>query len=220
MFVTFEGIEGCGKTTVMARLARWLEERRYDFLQTREPGGTPIGGSIRAILLDRRNRHLSPQAELHLYLADRAQHVAQVVRPALDAGRAVLCDRYGDSTVAYQGWARGLGVEAVRALHLAVSGQTQPDLTLLLDLPAEEGLRRARGRSEEGDTRLEEEELRFHRRVRSAFLRIAGEEPDRVVVVDATRPEGLVFESVLTVFRSRALPGMSRIEEDGEEGGR
>lgn len=213
VFVTFEGIEGSGKSTTVRSLSTWLEARDYDFLVTREPGGTPIGDRIREILLDPRNRALAPQAELHLYLADRAQHISQLVRPALDEGRTVLCDRFGDSTVAYQGAARGMGMDVVRALHDAVCGATRPDLTFLLDLPAEEGLRRARGRPVEGNTRLEEEDLRFHRRVRSGFLRIAGEDPDRVVVVDASRPAEVVFESVLTVFRSRIVPHMRKLEE-------
>jgi len=218
VFVTFEGVEGCGKTTVVRRLGRWLEERGYDVVLTLEPGGTAIGKAIRSILLDRGNRLLAPQAELHLYLADRCQHVAEVIRPALEEGRGVLCDRYGDSTVAYQGAARGLGVDVARALHHAVSGETQPDLTFLLDLPVEEGLQRARRRPDDGgETRLEEEDLRFHEGVRAGFLRIAEAEPDRVVVVDASREEDVVFESVLTVFRSRVAPHLRMREEDQEE---
>lgn len=216
MFVTFEGIEGCGKTTVARRLWAWLEDEGYDVLLTQEPGGTAIGQSIRSILLDPRNRGLSPQAELHLYLADRSQHVSEVIGPALEAGRCVLCDRYGDSTVAYQGGARGLGMDLVRTLHQAVTGQTQPDLTFLLDLPVGEGLRRARGRGDDpAESRLEEEEMRFHERVREAFLAIAREDPDRVLLVDAARPEDAVYESVGTAFRSRVLPRLRRREPDG-----
>lgn len=213
MFVTFEGIEGSGKSTVVRGIADWCRENEYLFLVTREPGGTPIGEGIREILLDPRNTDLAPQAELHLYLADRAQHVAQLIRPALDEGIAVLCDRYGDSTVAYQGAARGMGEEIVRMLHEAVTGATQPDLTVLLDLPAEQGLARARGRLIEGNTRMEEEDIRFHRKVRSGFLRIAGEDPDRLVVVDASRSKEIVLESVLTLFRSRIAPHLNRKEE-------
>lgn len=221
MFVTFEGIEGSGKTTQVRRLAAWLEARRYDFVRTQEPGGTEAGRGVRAILLDPASRGLAPQAELHLFLADRAQHIAEVVRPALDAGKLVLCDRFGDSTVAYQGSARGLGMEVVRALHDAVTGETNPDLTFLLDLDPETALARARAeqiRFRPQEMRFEQEELRFHERVRAGYLRIARDEPGRLVVVDASRVEDEIGEDVLRVFLERAGPSLRLKEDEGEDG--
>ena len=220
MFVTSEGIEGSGKTTQLRRLASWLEARRYDFVLTKEPGGTLTGLAIRAVLLDPASRGLAPQAELHLFLADRAQHVAQALRPALDAGRLVLCDRYGDSTVAYQGHARGMGVELVRALHDAVTGETNPDLTFLLDVDPETALARARAeqlRFRPQEMRFEEEEIRFHERVREGYLRIARSEPGRVVVLDASRREEEVWEEMLRIFQERVGPTL-RLREDEEDG--
>ena len=135
MFVTFEGIEGAGKSTAINYLAGFLQENGHDPLCTREPGGCALGRSLRSILLDARTRELSSRAELFLFLADRAQHVAEIIRPALEAGQTVLCDRYTDSTLAYQGHGRGLDTEYLRRLNQAASGGLQPDLTLLLDLP-------------------------------------------------------------------------------------
>lgn len=219
MFVTFEGIEGSGKTTQITRLATWLEARRYDFVRTVEPGGTQPGRAIRAILLDPANRGLTPQVELHLFLADRAQHITEVVRPALEAGRLVVCDRYGDSTVAYQGHARGLGMDVVRALHDAVTGETNPDLTFLFDLAPEAALARARAeqiRFRPREMRFEEEEIRFHELVREGYRKIARGEPERFVIVDGSLPEEEVWDLVLATFEERVGPTLRKLEEEDE----
>ena len=209
MFITLEGIEGSGKSSVIADLAEFLRESGRDVLLTREPGGCALGTALRAHLLDARNTGLAPAAELFLYLADRAQHVREVIAPALKAGKVVLCDRYTDSTLAYQGYGRGHEVERLRSLNAFASGGLQPDLTLLLDLPAETGLARARARNElegkvEAEGRFEAEDLAFHQRVRAGFLDLARHEPKRFLVVNVDRPLGQILSDV------RALPGISR----------
>lgn len=201
MFVTFEGVEGSGKSTQIALCADWLAGRGRDVMTTRQPGGCPFGLELRRILLDARNTHIDPSAELFLYLADRAQHVAQVVRPALAAGRVVLCDRYHDSTVAYQGFGRGLDVETLLGLGRLATAGLVPDRTVLLDLPASEGLARARGRnaaagSHEVEGRFEALDLAFHERVRRGFLDLAAREPARFAVVDARGEPDAVFGRV------------------------
>lgn len=184
LFITFEGIEGCGKTTQLKRAQRYLEERGFPVLVTREPGGTTIGEAIRSVLLDPLHVAIAPATELLLYAAARAQHVAELIRPALEEGRIVLCDRFADSTTAYQGGGRGLSLDGIRALHALATGGLQPDLTLLLDLPADAGLERARARGRYD--RLEREAILFHERVRDSFLRLAAEAPDRIKTVDGS----------------------------------
>lgn len=190
MFITLEGIEGAGKTTQLQFIAQWLTAAGYDCLTTREPGGTAIGGQIRAVLLNPDNRALAPAAELLLYVADRVQHLATVIRPALAAGKVVVCDRYFDATLVYQGYARGLDRAVIRQLHqLACNGLT-PDLTLLLDLTPETGLGRAWCRIDADtaharESRFEKEQLAFHQRVRAGYLELARQEPQRFVVIDA-----------------------------------
>ena len=187
LFITFEGIEGCGKTTQLRLLAADLERRGYEVIATREPGGCPIGDAVRRILLDPENNAMVPRAELLLYAAGRAQHVEEVIRPALAAGRIVLCDRYIDATAAYQGFGRGLPGEMIDGLNtLAVSGLV-PDLTFLLDLPVEEGLGRAVERNAATalqEDRFERESLKFHQRVREGYLSIARRE-SRFRIIDA-----------------------------------
>ena len=185
-FITLEGVEGCGKTTQLRLLAAHLAERGFDVVATREPGGTPLAERIRDILLDPAHTDLCPAAELLLYGAARAQHVAEKIRPALAAGRVVVCDRFADSTTVYQGAGRGLAPDVVVACHRLASGGVWPDLTVVIDVPAATGLSRVR---QQRDTdRMEQEALTFHERVRAGFLALAREEPDRVKVVDGTRP--------------------------------
>ncbi|MEW5773696.1 MAG: dTMP kinase [Thermodesulfobacteriota bacterium] len=193
MFVTFEGIEGSGKSSVLASLAEDLTARGYAVSVTREPGGSRLGQELRRILLDMASRDLTGQSELFLYLADRAQHVHDVVRPALDAGRIVLSDRFADSTVVYQGYGRGLDPRLLHSFNeIAVAG-CWPDLTLLFDLPAEVGLKRALTRNMRTgacatEGRFEAESLQFHSRVREGYLTWAALHRERYRVVDASQP--------------------------------
>lgn len=201
MFITFEGIEGSGKSTQIGLLEEWLQERGRTVLRTLEPGGSRLGKNLRGILLDVANSDLCSEAELFLYLADRAQHVRQVVRPALEAGHVVLCDRFVDSTVAYQGHGRGLDPKLLHQFNdVAVAG-TWPDRTYLLDLPPEVGLRRAFARNEEqrktaSEGRFEAESLSFHHRVREGYLTLAALHRERYVVLDATRSVQEIFETI------------------------
>jgi dTMP kinase len=204
VFITFEGMEGCGKSTQVDRLGKTLEARGISAVLTFEPGGTPAGRKIRRILLDRENSDLVPMAELCLYEADRAQHVSRVIRPALERGRWVVCDRFFDATVVYQGVARDQDPGLIRELNLAATGGLRPDLTFLLDCPVEEGLRRAfqrdRTRPDGGQDRFEREAVTFHRAVREGYLEIARREPDRFVVIDAFRgPEEIETDVLRTV---------------------
>jgi dTMP kinase len=179
MFITFEGIDGSGKTTQLRRAA----ERFRDPVITKEPGGTPTADRIRAILLDAGSK-LDPLAEVFLFAASRHQHVVEVIRPALDAGRTVLCDRYVDATLAYQGFGRLIDLDRLRALNDWATGSLRPDLTLLFDLDEETGLRRARGRGGD-ELRFEAEDIRFYRRVREGYLALAAAEPQRYRIIDA-----------------------------------
>ncbi|SFK88972.1 dTMP kinase [Geodermatophilus ruber] len=186
LFIAFEGGEGAGKSTQVRRLQEWLTAEGRPALATFEPGGTPAGAAIRAIVLDRAHTGLSPRAEALLYAADRAQHAHAVLRPALAAGEVVITDRFVDSSLAYQGAGRTLSLEEVRTLSRWATEGLRPDLTVLLDLPPEVGLARARGRA--AADRLESESLDFHQRVRTTFRALAAAEPGRYLVLDATRP--------------------------------
>ncbi|EGW50654.1 thymidylate kinase [Desulfovibrio sp. 6_1_46AFAA] len=208
MFISFEGIEGSGKSTAQRLLAEHLQGLGYDPLLTREPGGCALGRSLRPILLDARTRGLSSRAELYLFLADRAQHVAEVIRPALEAGQTVLCDRYADSTLAYQGYGRGLDPEHLLRINDMATGGLMPDLTLLLDLPVHCGLERAGLRNREEGTVLSEgrfdaESLEFHERVRQGYRSLAAEEPERFAIIDAAQPpEDVVLQCLSAVEAS------------------
>lgn len=198
-FITFEGPEGSGKTTQIERLAAYLRSKGHDVVVTFEPGGTAIGQKIREILFDRAHGEMTARAELLLMNAARAQHVEQVILPALEAGKAVLSDRFAESSLAYQGFGRELGLEAAEPICDFATGGLKPDLVLLLDLDVEEGLRRNRTldaeRSASGEAkenRFEVEALEFHRRVREGFLALAKREPGRFAVLDASvPPDGL-----------------------------
>jgi dTMP kinase len=205
MFITLEGIEGSGKTTQLPHMVAYLRQAGHRCIVTREPGGTRIGRKIRAILLDPENSGLDSTAELLLYTADRAQHLAECVRPALAAGQTVLCDRYFDATRVYQGVARGLDSALVNHLHDLALGGLLPDLTFLLDLPAEVGLARALKQIAAGarsgrETRFEQEALQFHEKVRAGYLALAGREPGRIRVIDADRSEAEVRRDMLAVL--------------------
>ena len=182
VFITFEGIEGCGKSTQVEVLRKRLIDLGHKVLVTREPGGCPIGEKIREILLDPGNRGMTALTELLLYEASRAQHVADVIGPALDAGITVISDRFYDASTAYQGHARGLGADKVEELNLVATRGLRPDLTIVLDLPASEGLRRL-GRDLD---RIESEAVDFHEKVRNGYIEIARKDPERVKVVDSS----------------------------------
>jgi dTMP kinase len=199
-FITFEGIEGCGKSTQAERLAARLGARA---LLTREPGGTPIGRAIRQVLLDPANRKLAPTTELLLYFADRAQHVAEVVRPALARGLVVLCDRHVESSLAYQGYGRGLPLDAIRALATLATAGLRPDAIVLVDVPVELGLSRAQRRGPQD--RLEAELVEFHERVRAGYEALMAQEPERWLRVDGRGPEEAVFEELWRALQARGL---------------
>jgi len=200
VFVTFEGIEGSGKSTQIGLLADHLTASERPVTLTREPGGTPIGDQVRKILLDPASKGLDPVAELLLYAASRAQHLREVILPALEKGRVVLCDRFSDATLAYQGHGRGLDLDMIRALDRIVTGGRRPDLTILLDIGAAAGLARARGRNSsrqlEHEGRFENEETAFHHRVREGYLALAKEQPERFRVVDASRSPDEVGQEI------------------------
>lgn len=205
MFITLEGIEGSGKTTQIKYLIRTLEQKGHLCVYTREPGATPIGTKIRNILLDSENNALVPLAELLLYEADRAQHVCEVIEPALNQGKVVISDRFFDATVVYQGYARGFDLEFIDILHRQVLRDHRPHLTLLLDLPVETGLERAwkriAGEESRGpkEDRFEMEDPVFHERVRQGYLTVAEMDPDRFRVVDASKPPNDVHEEILQI---------------------
>jgi dTMP kinase len=206
LFITLEGVEGSGKTTQAGLLAAGLRERGYQVLATREPGGTKAGDAIRAIFLDPAVA-LHAEAELLLILADRAQHVREQLRPALAQGMIVISDRYSDSTIAYQGYGRGLELAVLGRLNDFATGGTPPDLTFVLDCDAEAGLARTRQRMRGAECtpdRFEGERAEFHRRVRQGFLAIARAEPDRVNIVDATRPISEVTEAIIAAIEPLA----------------
>lgn len=199
-FITFEGIEGCGKSTQARRLAERLGARA---LLTREPGGTPIGRAVRQVLLDPANERLAPTTELLLYFADRAQHVSEVVRPALERGKTVLCDRHVESSLAYQGYGRGLPLDAIRMLAALATGGLRPDAIVLVDVPVELGLARARRRG--AQDRLEAELVEFHERVRAGYEALLAAEPERWLRVDGRGSEQEVFEALLRALAEREL---------------
>lgn len=191
-FITFEGVEGSGKTTQIRLAGEFLRDRGLSVVMTQEPGGTPLGERIREILLNRGDFAISGEAEVFLFAAARAQHTDTLIRPALEKGQVVLCDRFSDATIAYQAYGRGLSLESVREVCRMATGGLSPRLTLLFDLPVEKGLERAfrriAGRREgEREDRFERERLDFHRRIREGYLAIANEEPGRVKVLDASK---------------------------------
>jgi dTMP kinase len=202
-FITLEGVEGCGKTTQTALLADWLRKRGHQITITREPGGCPISDRIRAILLDPANSAITPDTELFLYAAARSQHVAEVIKPALESGISVICDRFTDATLAYQGYARGLDLDKIRHLNLLAAGAVNPDLTLLLDYPPDAGLKRARQRNQahatDNEGRFESEAIAFHQRVRDGYLELAVSDR-RIQVLDAQGEIESVHHRVIEIL--------------------
>lgn len=199
LFITFEGTEGCGKTTQLERLARDLTRLGYDVVKTREPGGTLFGEQIRKVLLSVKNHRLDHRAELFLYLASRSQHLEEVVRPALEKGKIVLCDRFSDATIAYQGFGRRLDMKMVRAAVRYAAYHLKPDVTILLDLDVRWGLARVKNRGVRN--RLDREDLAFHERVRNGYLDLAKREPRRIHRVDASRSTEAVAQDIQKILR-------------------
>jgi dTMP kinase len=200
-FITFEGGEGSGKTTQIKLAADWLKERGISALSTAEPGGTPLGRKIREVLLNRGSWTIGAEAELLLFAAARAQHVRETILPALEERQWVLCDRFADATLAYQGFGRGLDTAFIRSLNDFSACSLKPDLTLLFDLPVETGLARAKKRTagvrpEAAEDRFEQEDLAFHGRIRQGYLTLAAAEPDRFRIIDGAADAGKVHEGV------------------------
>ncbi|RLC86898.1 MAG: dTMP kinase [Chloroflexi bacterium] len=210
MFITLEGPDGSGKTTQARLLAEWLRKQGYDVVLTREPGGTHIGDQIRAVLHDPRNAEMDARTEILLYSASRAQHVAQRIRPTLAAGKIVISDRYADSTLAYQGYGRGLDLEILRAITAFATGGLTPDLTLYLDVAPQEGLQRRRLGGEEWN-RLDAEALEFHRRVRAGYMELVRQEPERWAVIDGARS----VEEVQAEIRALVQAKLDQAKRDG-----
>ena len=199
MFITFEGIDGCGKSTQISRFEAILKEKGIPSVVTREPGGTRIGQAIRKIVLNLDNTHIVPLAELFLYEADRAQHVSEVINPALEAGKWVICDRYFDATTVYQGVVLGRHEKLIKQLNREATLGCQPDITFLLDCPAEVGLERRAKRDKKGD-RFERKTLDFHIKIRYGYLALANKHKDRFEIIDSRLPEDQVARRIREVM--------------------
>lgn len=201
LFVTFEGGEGAGKSTMIARAEQYFRSQGRQVIMTREPGGTRLAERIRELVLGPEHSELSAPSELLLVFAARAQHLSELIRPALQQGKVVLCDRFTDASWAYQGGGRGQPAEFIAALEQGVHGDLQPDLTLLLDLPVDEGLKRMQARGEAD--RIEQESVDFFERVRAAYLQRTRQFPERMVVVDASQDIETVWADIRNVLDSR-----------------
>jgi len=204
LFITFEGGEGCGKSTQSRLLLKKLEQQNIPVVLTHEPGGTALGNELRKTLKRKRDSFISPQAELFLVAASRAQLVAEVIRPALQEGKVVICDRFTHSTMVYQGYGRGLDFTAIKMVNNMATRNLNPDLIILLDISPEQGLARKRSLKD----RFELEDLSFHRRVREGYVNMAAAEPDRWLVIDASLPKGKIAEIIWDRV-SRLLPDFS-----------
>ena len=208
-FITIEGLDGCGKSTQLERLAKVLRKDGLQVVVTREPGGTPTGDKLRRLLLDTGTANLSPYAELALMFASRAQHIKEIIQPGLAEGKIVLCDRFTDSTEAYQGGGRKLGSEPVLLLHRVLCGNLQPDLTILMDSDVSTSVEKARRRnkasrgSETDENRFEQESRAFFSRVRNTYLAIASREKQRVTVVDARGPADRTHKQIVALVRRK-----------------
>lgn len=202
-FITFEGGEGSGKSTVLKEITARLEKEGYKVVTTREPGGTPIAEEIRNVILDKENTKMDPRTEALLYAASRRQHLVEKIWPALKRGEVVLCDRYLDSSLAYQGGARGLGIEEVLSINMFATEGSFPDLTILFDLEPEEGLKRIEKNKGREVNRLDLEKLEFHKRVRDNFHYLAKKYATRYVVIDASKPLDEVIDEVYKIIKER-----------------
>jgi dTMP kinase len=201
LFITFEGIEGSGKTTQIGITGDYLEKKKIPFIITEEPGGTGLGSELRQILLDKTSLAITEKAELLLFAADRAQHIEEVILPAMSEGKVVLCDRFSDATIAYQGFGRGVDVDFIRKVNSFSSQSLKPDLTLLFDIPVAAGLKRITDRiSPTGKTSLEDrferEKAEFHQRIREGYLSLLRDEPDRIRLIDGSRKVDEVAKEV------------------------
>jgi dTMP kinase len=199
LFITFEGPDGSGKTTQAQLLYQYLQGRGYSVFLTREPGGTGIGDQIREVLHSLENTEMLPQTEILLYSASRAQLVGQIIRPHLDRGEIVLCDRYADSTLAYQGYGHGLDLQVLQVITSFATGGLKPDLTIYLDIDIEEGLRRKLVAHQAGEAewnRMDQQELAFHHRVREGYLQMVAAEPERWVVIEAAQPADAAQQAI------------------------
>lgn len=203
MFVTFEGGEGAGKSTAIKSIVEALEKKGRKILLTREPGGTPISEEIRKIILDKANTAMDPRTEALLYAASRRQHVVEKILPALKRGEIVLCDRFIDSSLAYQGVARGIGIDEVYEMNRFAIGDLEPDLTIFFDIDPEVGLARIAKNKDREVNRLDVEKLSFHKMVREAFLSLAKRFPERYVVIDASKDPQTVFEEAYEPIENR-----------------
>jgi dTMP kinase len=204
-FITFEGIEGCGKTTQLMLAAQWLKEQRHTICCTREPGGTELGIHIRRLLLSEKSSGLTPLSEALLYMADRFQHITEVIKPALEAGQIVLCDRYHDSTIAYQGYARKIPLDFLDAMWKNSGSVLEPDLTLLLDLEPKSGLERSLQKlaaQQIDESRFEKEALEFHTRVREGFLTLARQNQNRIHVIDGSKAIDAVHADIMDAIKN------------------
>ncbi|MBO4856033.1 MAG: dTMP kinase [Bacilli bacterium] len=203
MFITLEGPEGSGKTTAVEAAVKKLEEMGYQIVRTREPGGTPIAEQIRNVILDKGNTAMDGRTEALLYAASRRQHLVEKVWPALKEGKIVICDRYLDSSLAYQGGARGLGIDEVLNVNLFATENTWPDLTLLFDIKPEIGLARISANADREVNRLDLEKIEFHNKVRESFLALAKRFPDRYVIIDASLSRDEVAKATMEAILSR-----------------
>ena len=203
MFITLEGPEGSGKTTAVEAAVKKLEEMGYQIVRTREPGGTPIAEQIRNVILDKENTKMDGRTEALLYAASRRQHLVEKVWPALKEGKIVICDRYLDSSLAYQGGARGLGIDNVLNINLFATENTWPDLTLLFDIRPEVGLARISANANREVNRLDLEKLDFHNKVRESFLALAKKYPERFVIIDAEKSREEVAKATMEAILSR-----------------
>ena len=195
LFITFEGVDGSGKSTQINLLAEYLKEKNIDFILTRDPGGTKLGSKLRDILLNYDGK-IAPFCELFLYLADRAQHVEEVIIPALNKNKIVLCDRYIDSTLAYQGYARGLNIDEIINLNNLVTHTLLPDLTILFDINIENSIKRIGDKKD----RLESEAAHFHKKVREGYLELAEREPERIKVIDSNREINEISKDLIQII--------------------